>query len=74
MDLKNKRQRNLIVSLVVGLISVIFVVLNTNPVEINFGFYQLKLPLIIVLVIMIIFGILIGYFVGSDQQIKKNKD
>ena len=66
-----KRQINLIIILNLTLLAVIFVVMNTNPVTINFGLFPLKLPLIIVLVIMIIIGIIIGYFLGHDQQIKK---
>lgn len=71
MNFKNKQQINLIISLIVALIAVIFVVLNTKPVSINFGFFSLKLPLIIVLVVMIIIGILLGYFLGRDHQEEK---
>ena len=46
MKLKNKRQINLIISLILALLAVIFVVLNTKLVEINFGLFSFKLPLI----------------------------
>ncbi|WP_281828773.1 MULTISPECIES: lipopolysaccharide assembly protein LapA domain-containing protein [Lactobacillus] len=74
MKLKNKRQINLIISLILALLAVIFVVLNTKLVEINFGLFSFKLPLIIVLVVMIIIGVLLGYFLGHDQQIVKKKN
>lgn len=69
-----KRQINLIISLVVALIAVIFVVLNTAPVVINFGFFRLKLPLIIVLVVMVIIGVLLGWFLGQDKNFHKKKN
>lgn len=69
-----KKQLNLIISLIVALLAVIFVVLNVNPVAINFGFFTVKLPLIIVLVVMIIIGILLGYFLGQDKAIGQKKD
>ncbi|KJY58268.1 Uncharacterized protein JF75_09120 [Lactobacillus kimbladii] len=68
------RQIKLIFTLILTLLAVIFVVLNTNNVAINFGLFQFKLPLIIILVVMIIIGVLIGYFWGSygHNQDKNN--
>lgn len=68
-----KAQINLVISLLVALIAVIFVVMNTSPVAINFGFFKVKLPLIIVLVVMVIIGILLGWFLGQDKQFNKKK-
>lgn len=68
-----KAQINLVISLLVALIAVIFVVMNTSPVAINFGFFKVKLPLIIVLVVMVIIGILLGWFLGQDKQFSKKK-
>lgn len=67
-------QIKLIFTLILTLLAVVFVVLNTNNVAINFGLFKLKLPLIIILVIMIIIGVLIGYFWGSygHNQDKNN--
>lgn len=73
-DLDKKRQINLIIGLVVALIAVIFIVLNTSPVAINFGFFKVKLPLIIVLAVMVIIGILLGWFMGQDKVFHKKKD
>lgn len=69
-----KKQINLIISLVVALIAVIFVVLNTAPVAINFGFFRVKLPLIIVLVVMVIIGVLLGWFLGQDRNFHNKKN
>lgn len=70
---ENKRQINLIIGLVVALVAVIFVVLNTEAVAINFGFFKVKLPLIIILVMMVIIGILLGWFLSSDNQFRNKK-
>lgn len=61
-----EKQRNLIIGSVVALIAVIFVVLNTSPVAINFGFFKVRLPLIVVLVVMVI----IAWFFGRDTKEK----
>ena len=67
-------QIKLIFTLILTLLAVVFVVLNTNNVAINFGLFKLTLPLIIILVLMIIIGVLIGYFWGSygHNQDKNN--
>lgn len=65
-----EKQRNLIIGSIVALIAVIFVVLNTSPVAINFGFFKVRLPLIVVLVVMVIIGMLIAWFFGRDAKEK----
>lgn len=65
-----KKQRNLIIGSIVALIAVIFVVLNTSPVAINFGFFKVRLPLIVVLVVMVIIGMIIAWFFGRDAKEK----
>ena len=65
-----EKQRNLIIGSVVALIAVIFVVLNTSPVAINFGFFKVRLPLIVVLVVMVIIGMITGWFFGRDSKEK----
>lgn len=71
MNDAKKKQLNIIIGSVITLLAVIFVVLNTNTVAINFGFFKVKLPLIIVLVVMVIVGILLGWFLGQGNQFKK---
>ncbi|WZL16006.1 MAG: DUF1049 domain-containing protein [Lactobacillus kefiranofaciens] len=68
MDMKN--QKNLVIGSIVALIAVIFVILNTKPVVINFGFFNVKLPLIVVLVVMVIIGMIIVWFFGHDKEEK----
>lgn len=68
------RQIKLVFTLILSLLAVIFVVLNTDNVAINFGLFTFRLPLIVILVLMIIIGVLIGYFWGScgHKQDKNN--
>ncbi|ABX27106.1 DUF1049 domain-containing protein [Lactobacillus helveticus] len=66
-----EKEKNLIIGSIITLIAVIFVVLNTSPVAINFGFFKVKLPLIVILVVMVIIGMIIAWFFGRD---KKEKD
>lgn len=65
-----EKERNLIIGSVIALIAVIFVVLNTSPVAINFGFFKVRLPLIIVLLVMVIIGMIIAWFFGRDKEEK----
>lgn len=60
-----EKQRTWVIGLALSLIVVIFVILNTSPVTINFGFAQPKLPLIVVLVIMLLLGAVITFFLGK---------
>lgn len=69
-----EKQRNLIIGSIVALIAVIFVVLNTAPVAINFGFFKVRLPLIVVLVVMVIIGMIIAWFFGRDQKEQQAKN
>ncbi|WEV40631.1 LapA family protein [Lactobacillus sp. ESL0684] len=69
-----KQQIKLIASLVLLLLAVIFVVLNTNKVAISFGLFEFKLPLIIVLVVMLIIGVLFGWFWGSNRHNQRKND
>jgi putative membrane protein len=59
-EASKKYQTKLIISLVMILLLVIFAVLNTKEVAINFGFAQAKLPLIIVLVVMFLLGAVVS--------------
>ncbi len=62
------KQRNLVIGLIIVLVLVIFACLNTEPVAINFGFFQPKMPLIIVLVIV---SLLIGKGEKVSPDVKK---
>lgn len=69
-----KKEKNLIIGSIIALLAVIFVVLNTSPVAINFGFFKVKLPLIITLVVMVIIGVVIAWFFGRDKKQKTLED
>lgn len=69
-----KNQRNLIIGLILSLIGVIFVILNTNPVAINFGFAKPELPLVVVLVIMVLLGALLTFFLGRRDYPANQKE
>lgn len=62
------KQRNLVIGLIIVLVLVIFACLNTEPVAINFGFFQPKMPLIIVLVIMLLLGALVSLLIGRGEK------
>ena len=68
-----ENQKNLIIGSIVALIAVIFVVLNTSPVAINFGFFKVKLPLIVVLVVMVIIGMVMTGVTNNGGKIIKDE-
>ena len=71
---KSNNQFKLVLGLIIALILLIFVVLNVEPVAINFGFVQPKMPLIIVLVLMMLLGAIISWLLGtSENKYKVNK-
>ena len=71
---KQSNQFKLVLGLIIALILLIFVVLNVEPVTINFGFFQPKMPLIIVLVLMMLLGAIVSWLLGnSEDKYKVNK-
>lgn len=66
-DASRKYQVKLVVSLLMVLLLVIFAVLNTKKVAINFGFAQAKLPLIIVLVVMFLLGAVVSLLLARKH-------
>ena len=60
------KQRNLVIGLIIVLVLVIFACLNTEPVAINFGFFQPKMPLI---VIMLLLGALVSLLIGKGEKV-----
>lgn len=69
-----KRQTKLIWALLLTLVAIIFVLLNTEPVTINFGFVQPRMPLIIVLVIMVLIGAVLAWVLARRDWPEKQKD
>lgn len=62
-----KKQTKLIWGLVIALIAVIFVLLNTESVTINFGFVQPRVPLIIVLIVMTLIGAFFAWILARQD-------
>lgn len=62
-----KKQTKLIWGLILALIAVLFVLLNTEPVMINFGFFQPRVPLIIVLIVMMLVGAIFAWILGRQD-------
>ncbi|QNQ82374.1 DUF1049 domain-containing protein [Lactobacillus sp. PV037] len=69
-----KKQRKLVFGLIIVLILVIFACLNTEQVAINFGFFQPKMPLIIILITMILLGAFISMLLGTNKDVKHVKE
>ena len=53
-----KKQWSLIGILVLVLVIVIFSWLNVQPVTVNFGFSQVTMPLVVILVISLLLGVI----------------
>ena len=64
-----KNQWRIILGLILTLVIVIFAILNNQQVAINFGFFQPKMPLIIVLVIMLLLGALVSLLIGKGEKV-----
>lgn len=62
------KQKNLVIGLAVSLLLIIFVLLNTEPVTINFLVVKPKLPLIVVLVIMAFLVALVSWLMGEKSH------
>lgn len=68
-----KKQKGLVVGLIIVLLLVIFACLNTEQVAINFGFFQPRMPLIIILIVMLLLGAIISLLLGSNKDAKQDK-
>lgn len=62
-----KKQTKLIWGLILALIAVLFVLLNTAPVMINFGFFQPRVPLIMVLIVMMLVGAIFAWILARQD-------
>ncbi|KRL63550.1 LapA family protein [Lactobacillus psittaci] len=67
------KQKNLVLGLAISILVIVFVLLNTEPVTINFLIFKPKLPLIVVLVLMAFLGALISWLLGvfNDREARK---
>lgn len=68
-----KMQWSLILGLIFALITAVFAVINVDPVQVNFGFDQVSIPLILVILgCALIGGIIVGSY-GIFRQYKLQK-
>ncbi|KRM90641.1 hypothetical protein FC80_GL000631 [Liquorilactobacillus cacaonum DSM 21116] len=70
----------MILALLIALVVVIFALLNTQEVELNFIFGKFSLPLVLVLVVSLILGALVAALLstmtimGLKKELRKQKD
>ena len=68
-----KLQWSLILGLIFALLTAVFAVINVDPVQVNFGFDQIELPLILVILgCAVIGGVIVGSY-GIFRQYKLQK-
>ncbi|KRL38635.1 lipopolysaccharide assembly protein LapA domain-containing protein [Liquorilactobacillus uvarum] len=65
-----KNQGRLLTALVVALLIVIFALLNTQSIEISFGFWKFSLPLVLVLVVSVLLGVLITVLMSTVTTLR----
>ncbi|MFT8424121.1 MAG: lipopolysaccharide assembly protein LapA domain-containing protein [Liquorilactobacillus sp.] len=75
-----KNQWRMILALLIALVVVVFALLNTQKVELNFLFGKFSLPLVLILVVSLLLGALIAVLlstmtiVGLKRELKKKSD
>ncbi|KRL05328.1 MAG: lipopolysaccharide assembly protein LapA domain-containing protein [Liquorilactobacillus hordei] len=75
-----KNQWRMIVALLIALVVVIFALLNTQKVELNFLFGKFSLPLVLILVVSLLLGALVAVLVSTvtivslRRELKKKND
>lgn len=65
-----KNQGRLLTALVVALLIVIFALLNTQSIEISFGFWKFSLPLVLVLIVSVLLGVLITVLMSTVTTLR----
>lgn len=68
-----KKNWKMIIGLILAFIMVIFAILNREEAVINFGFVQLKQPLIILILGSTLLGVLISFLLSSASLLGKNR-
>lgn len=59
---KPKKRGNvkLVVALLAAALAIVFVIINTNQVEINFLFFKVTAPLLVALIVSMLLGFIVG--------------
>jgi uncharacterized integral membrane protein len=66
--------KNIIIGTVIGLIVIVFAILNTEIITVNLLFWEFSTPSAILLVIVFFLGLLTGWIFCSLKTRKKLKD
>ncbi|WP_413627457.1 lipopolysaccharide assembly protein LapA domain-containing protein [Fructilactobacillus vespulae] len=69
-----KKQIYVISGIVVTLIIAIFVLLNMEKVTISFGFAEIQVPLILIILSCLLLGALLLFLFSSTSTFKQNKE
>lgn len=57
---KKRGNAKLVVAAVAAVLAIVFVIINTNQVEINFLFFKLTAPLLVALIVSMLLGFIVG--------------
>ena len=57
---KKRSNAKLIVAVLAAVLAIVFVIVNTNQVEINFIFFKVTAPLLIALIVAMLLGFIVG--------------
>jgi len=68
-----RKQWNRVLLVILILVVVIFSVLNVDPVNINFGFTTVEMPLVVVIIGTLLIGLLIAV-IGSTSMVLKERN
>ncbi len=69
-----KKQWSLIGILVLVLVIVIFSWLNVQPVTVNFGFSQVTMPLVVILVISLLLGVILAVLFSMTTILQQKQE
>lgn len=67
-----KRQWSVIISIIIILLIAVLAVLNVDPVSVNFGFTEVDIPLILLMVGMLLIGALVTVILSTAKSFKDN--
>ena len=57
---KKRSNAKLVVAVLAAVLAIVFVIVNTNQVEINFIFFKVTAPLLIALIVAMLLGFIVG--------------
>ncbi|MFS0672918.1 LapA family protein [Ornithinibacillus sp. 179-J 7C1 HS] len=69
-----KGQTYVIIAIIFMIVVAIFAVTNVSPVQVNYFFWQVESPLILVILFSVLMGVIITAAVGMVKMFKMQKD